>query len=65
MGGAQPNINQGIVRQIEIPLPPIKDQESYVDFIKRIRSHKDQLCFSLIGATKLQSAIQHQSFAVN
>lgn len=35
-GGAQPNISQKIIRELEIPLPRIEEQRRLVDILKRV-----------------------------
>ena len=35
-GGAQHNINQGIVRETSIPIPPLHLQTEFTDFVKHI-----------------------------
>ena len=35
-GGAQHNINQGIVKETEIPIPPLDLQNQFADFVKHI-----------------------------
>ena len=37
VGGAQPNISQKIIRNLEIPLPPIEMQEQIVAEIEVVR----------------------------
>lgn len=37
-GGAQPNISQGILKDYEIPLPPIEDQRRIVERIEALQS---------------------------
>lgn len=49
-GGAQPNINAGIVANYEIPLPPVDTQNEIVEHITRLR--------------KKQKDLQRQSFTL-
>ncbi len=37
-GGAQPNISQGVVRNLEIPLPPLATQKQIVEKIESERA---------------------------
>lgn len=41
IGGAQPNISQGILKNIEIPLPPILEQQAIVSKIEELLSDLD------------------------
>jgi type I restriction enzyme, S subunit len=38
IGGAQPNINQGILRNLEIPIPPLPEQRAIVAKIEQLLS---------------------------
>jgi type I restriction enzyme S subunit len=40
-GGAQPNISQGIIRDIEVPLPPLSEQRRIVARIEELFSRLD------------------------
>lgn len=42
IGGAQPNISQGILKGLEIPLPAIKDQHAIVSKIEELLSELDK-----------------------
>lgn len=42
-GGAQPNINAGIVANYEIPLPPVDTQNEIVEHITRLRNKQKDL----------------------
>lgn len=50
IGGAQPNINQGIIRNLVIPLPPIDEQKQIVDKIEELFSVSDNIHKSLDNA---------------
>ena len=41
IGGAQPNINQGILKNLELPLPPLPEQQAIVAKIEALLSELD------------------------
>lgn len=42
-GSAQPNLSTKQIKEIEIPLPPIADQEALVDRIEQLNAHTESL----------------------
>ena len=42
IGGAQPNISQGILRNLDIPLPPLPEQQAIVAKIEKLFSSLDK-----------------------
>ncbi len=52
IGGAQPNISQGILKGLEIPLPPITEQHAIVSKIEELLSELDK------GKQQLETAQQ-------
>lgn len=52
IGGAQPNINQGILKNLEIPLPPLPEQQAIVSKIEELLSDLEN------GKQQLQLAQQ-------
>ncbi|MGA2823483.1 MAG: restriction endonuclease subunit S [Bacteroidales bacterium] len=52
IGGAQPNINQGILKNLEIPLPPLTEQLAIVSKIEELLSDLEN------GKQQLQTAQQ-------
>lgn len=52
IGGAQPNISQGILKNLEIPLPPLSDQHAIVSKIEELFSELDK------GKQQLETAQQ-------
>jgi type I restriction enzyme S subunit len=62
VGGAQPNINQGIVRDIKLPLPPIGEQFRFAEFIAKSEGTRTSYLESLRNIHSLQNSLQYQSF---
>lgn len=52
IGGAQPNISQSILKNLEIPLPPLKEQQAIVSKIEELFSELDK------GIEKLKTALE-------
>jgi type I restriction enzyme S subunit len=52
IGGAQPNISQGILKELKIPLPPVPDQHAIVSKIEELLSELDK------GKQQLETAQQ-------
>jgi len=65
VGGAQPNINQNIVRNIEIPIPSMQKQLDFLKILNFIKKKKTLQNKSSKSLTSLKLSLQHQSFAVN
>ena len=59
-GGAQPNISQGIINDIEVPIPPLETQKKIVailekaERIQRLREEADALTESLLQSVFLE-----------
>jgi len=51
IGGAQPNINQGMVKKLIIPFPPLETQKQIVAKLSAVQDYKTQL---LIQKSKLK-----------
>ena len=60
IGGAQPNISQTILKNLKIPLPPLKEQQAIVSKIEELFSELDKGIESLKTALK-QLKIYRQS----
>jgi len=60
-GGAQPNISQGIVKDIQIPLSPVKDQKRIVAEIEKQFSRLDEAVASL---KRIQANLKRYKAAV-
>jgi type I restriction enzyme S subunit len=65
-GGAQPNISQKIVRQLEVPLFSLDEQEEILHVIKQslesIDSIEDRVNFGLSRINKLENSIIIEAF---
>jgi type I restriction enzyme, S subunit len=60
-GGAQPNISQGIVKDIQIPLAPLKDQQQIIAEIEKQFSRLDEAIASL---KRIQANLKRYKAAV-
>ena len=65
-GGAQPNISQEVIKQHEIPIPPLAEQQRIVDRIERMFSKLDEVKENvqnvIDGFENRKSAILHKAF---
>lgn len=61
-GAAQPNINQAIIKDLEIPLPPLKTQEKISKAILTSSSLIELRRSSIVKLEELQAAIFHEMF---
>jgi type I restriction enzyme S subunit len=61
-GAAQPNINQAIIKNLEIPLPPLKTQEEISKTILTSFSLIELRRSSIVKLEELQAAIFHEMF---
>lgn len=59
-GGAQPNISQTLLKDIQIPLPPLNEQKRIVDKIERLFSNLDE-GEALLKQVQQQLAVYRQS----
>ena len=64
-GAAQAVITREMLRDIEIPLPPIAKQIEFVSFLKELRNEQNMFSISSKKMSQLQMSLQYQSFAVN
>ena len=68
-GGAQPNISQEIVRNLEIPMPPLAEQKRIIAEVERCLSVVDELGSvvkaNLQRATRLRQSILRRAFHGN
>jgi type I restriction enzyme S subunit len=67
-GGAQPNISQDILRDLEIPLPPLDEQKRIAailgkaDRLRRLRRYARKLSDGYLGSVFLEMFARHDSF---
>lgn len=59
VGGAQPNISQAILNGIEIPIPPLKEQNRIVEKIEELFSGLDHSVENLKVAQKQLTTLKH------
>lgn len=60
-GGAQPNLSQGIVRNFEIPVPDIADQERFAAKVAVIGSHRSVIVRALAYDDALFQSLQSRA----
>lgn len=61
-GGAQPNISQTIVRDMEISLPPLSAQTEYRRRVDRVEAYRDALVASNHQIGQLFASLQQRAF---
>ena len=65
-GGVQPNLNLGLVRKIEVPLPPVAEQSRIVAEVERrlsiIKQVEEAVDTSLKRAERLRQSVLKQAF---
>jgi type I restriction enzyme S subunit len=62
VGGAQPNISQGIVKALEIPLPPLPLQQKFAAIVESVERQKAAQRAHLAELDALFAALQHRAF---
>jgi type I restriction enzyme S subunit len=62
VGGAQPNINQDIIRNLVVPIPPASLQQIFLDRVKAIRQQIIKAEISLSQMKTTIASLQHQAF---
>lgn len=62
VGGAQPNISQGIVKTLKIPLPPLPLQRKFAAIVDSIERQKTTQRAHLAELDALFAALQHRAF---
>ena len=61
-GGNQPNLNLSMVRDLEIPLPPLPEQERFAQIVARDEGLRAQMRESTRQAELLFQGLLHESF---
>ena len=54
-GAAQPNISQGIIRSMKIPMPSLSEQIQFVNVIKQADKSKSVIQKALVYLNDIQS----------
>ena len=62
VGGAQPNLSQGMIRAIALPLPPLPMQEAFADRCRHIQRLRHSANESVIYLDHLFSSLQNRAF---
>jgi len=62
VGGAQPNISQGIVKDLRIPLPPLEEQKRIADILDRAEALRAKRRAALAQLNELTQAIFIEMF---
>ena len=62
VGGAQPNISQGIIKSLAIPLPPLNLQHRYATIVKSIEQQKASQRTHLAELDTLFASLQSRAF---
>ncbi|MBX9718766.1 MAG: restriction endonuclease subunit S [Microbacteriaceae bacterium] len=62
VGGAQPNLSQGQIRTLPLPLLDSKDQAKLTAATRRIHDLKQKVQLQLRESTGLAKSLQHQAF---
>jgi type I restriction enzyme, S subunit len=62
VGGAQPNISQGIIRDLKIPLPPLPEQRRIAEVLDRVEGLRAKRREVLISLDNLSQAIFLEMF---
>lgn len=63
MGGAQPNISQAYIRELEVPLPPLETQQKVVLYLDEISQKMQNL--KEIQKEKMQSLKELKASILN
>ncbi len=61
-GGNQPNLNGNMIKNFPVLVPPIKQQEEYVQFVKQVDKSKVAVQKSLDEAQLLFDSLMQQYF---
>jgi type I restriction enzyme S subunit len=61
-GGAQPNISQSIIRDLDIPLPPVPTQNEYSARVGEIDAVAHKIASSEVMVNELFGSLQQRAF---
>jgi type I restriction enzyme S subunit len=59
---AQKNINLAILRELDVPVPPVAMQEGFVAGIKKVEQLKSDMVISLMSCDAAFASLQHRAF---
>lgn len=62
VGGAQPNLNQGVIRSLSVPIPPIHVQDAFVAVENRVASLRISALDAGDASGALFSSLQQKAF---
>lgn len=62
VGGAQPNLTQGLIRKLPVQLPPLELQQSFAQRITRVASQRSVVRRSAERLDELFASLQHRAF---
>ncbi len=62
-GGNQANLNLGMIKELEVPLPPFNLQDQFAAKAEAVRAIATQQTAALATAQATFDALLHQSFA--
>ena len=62
VGGAQPNISQGIIKSLPIPLPPLDLQNRFATIVESVEQQKARQCAHLAELDTLFASLQSRAF---
>jgi type I restriction enzyme S subunit len=60
--GTQPNLNTGIVKKLEVLVPPLKTQKTFRDIVLKLREETDYVTESLNKSEELFSSLVQEAF---
>ena len=61
-GGAQPNLSQGLIRALEIPVPDLDLQRKFAELLKSVDRQRAAVLRALTTDDELFASLQHRAF---
>jgi type I restriction enzyme S subunit len=62
VGGAQPNISQGIVKSLKVPTPPLELQQRFAEIVSSVEEQKAKMRKHLEQLDDLFASLQQRAF---